>query len=101
LLNSHAHTDDMAGHKLMKELTGAEVYMSEGDGALMADGGRSDFRSDDPQLWKPLEADHILEDGDSATLGGVTMTAHLTPGHTKGCVTWTMVTQDGGAATTS
>jgi len=96
LLNSHAHTDHMAGHKLMKELTGAEVYMSEADGALMADGGRSDFRSNGRQLWEPLEADHILEDGDSVTLGGVTMTAHLTPGHTKGCVTWTMVTQDGG-----
>ncbi len=96
LLNSHAHTDHMAGHKLMKELTGAEVYMSEEGAAVMADGGRSDFRSDGRQLWDPLEADHILEDGDSVTLGGVTLTAHLTPGHTKGCTTWTMVTEDGG-----
>ena len=96
LLNSHAHTDHMAGHKRMKELTGAEVYMSAADAAVMADGGRSDFRSDGRQLWEPLEADHVLEDGDSVTLGGITMTAHLTAGHTKGCTTWTMVTEEGG-----
>ena len=96
LLNSHAHSDHMAGHKRMKELTGVEVYMSAADAAVMADGGRSDFRSDGRQLWEPLTTGYILENGDSVTLGGVTMTAHLTPGHTKGCTTWTMVTEDGG-----
>jgi len=96
MINSHAHTDHMQGHARMKELTGAQVVMSEKDAIVMADGGVSDFRSDGRQLWKPLKADRIIKDGDKVTLGGVTMTAHLTPGHTKGCTTWTMVTRDGG-----
>jgi metallo-beta-lactamase class B len=36
-----------------------------------------------------------LRDGDQVELGGVTMIAHLTPGHTKGCTTWTMKVSDG------
>jgi metallo-beta-lactamase class B len=40
--------------------------------------------------WKPVAVDRVLKDGDRVTLGGVTLTAHLTPGHTQGCTTWTM-----------
>jgi metallo-beta-lactamase class B len=96
MINSHAHTDHMAGHFRMKELTGAEVVISEKDAIVLADGGVTDFRSDGRQLWKPMKADRIIQDGDTVSLGGVTLTAHLTPGHTKGCTTWTMVTRDGG-----
>ena len=96
MINSHAHTDHMAGHPRMKELTGAQVVMSEKDEVVLEDGGVSDFRSDGRQLWKPMKADRIIQDGDTVSLGGVTLTAHLTPGHTKGCTTWSMVTRDGG-----
>src|SRR5258708_27328881 len=40
--------------------------------------------------------DQVLHDGDEVKLGGMTLVAHLTPGHTKGCTTWTMKVQDGG-----
>jgi metallo-beta-lactamase class B len=40
--------------------------------------------------------DRILHDGDQVKLGGTVLTAHLTPGHTKGCTTWTMDVKDGG-----
>jgi metallo-beta-lactamase class B len=96
LINSHAHTDHMAGHVRMKELTGAQVVISEGDAGVVQDGGRSDFRSNGRELWKPFKPDRIIRDGDQVTLGGVTLTAHMTPGHTKGSTTWTMVTQEGG-----
>jgi metallo-beta-lactamase class B len=96
MLNSHAHTDHMAGHPRMKELTSAQVVMSEKDAIVLADGGTSDFRSDGRQLWRPMKADRIIKDGDTVTLGGVTLTAHLTPGHTKGCTTWTMVAEEAG-----
>jgi metallo-beta-lactamase class B len=96
LLNSHAHTDHMAGHARMKELTGAQVVISEGDAGVVQDGGRSDFRSDGRELFKPFKPDRIIRDGEQVTLGGVTLTAHMTPGHTKGVTTWTMVTQEGG-----
>jgi metallo-beta-lactamase class B len=87
ILGSHAHGDHMEGDAMMKELTGARVMaMAEDVPALeaMKPGG------------KPHPIDKVLHDGDQVTLGGSTLVAHLTPGHTKGCTTWTMKVQDGG-----
>lgn len=87
LLGSHAHSDHMEGDALVKELSGATVMAMDQDvPALekMRPGG------------KPHPIDRVLHDGDQVTLGGVTLVAHLTPGHTKGCTTWTMKVQDGG-----
>ena len=87
LLGSHAHGDHMEGDALVKELTGAKVMAMEQDvPALMklTPGG------------KPHPLDRVLHDGDEVTLGGTTLVAHLTPGHSKGCTTWTLKVQDGG-----
>lgn len=87
LLGSHAHGDHMEGDAMVKEMTGAQVMaMAEDVPALQAmkPGG------------KPHPIDRILHDGDTVTLGGTTLTAHLTPGHTKGCTTWTLKAEDGG-----
>ena len=46
--------------------------------------------------YEPAQADRIICDGDKVSLGGTTLTAHLTPGHTKGCTTWTIEVEDGG-----
>jgi metallo-beta-lactamase class B len=86
LLGSHAHADHMEGDALVKELTGARVMAMEQDvPALhkMTPGN------------KPHPIDRILHDGDEVTLGETTLVAHLTPGHTKGCTTWTMKVRDG------
>ena len=48
------------------------------------------------QGWKPVKVDRVLKDGDTVSLGGAVLTAHLTPGHTQGCTTWTMETVEGG-----
>jgi metallo-beta-lactamase class B len=46
-----------------------------------------------------LEAlDRVLEDGQEVKLGGVTLVAHRTPGHTRGCTTWTWRVADGDKA---
>jgi len=98
ILNSHAHLDHAGGHALMKELTGAKILMSEADAALLASGGTNDFTSYSRAMigYPPAKADQRLRDGDKVTLGGATLTCHLTAGHTKGCTTWTMdVTEDG------
>lgn len=87
ILGSHAHGDHMEGDALMKELTGAQVMAMEQDvPALrkMMPGG------------KPHPIDHILHDGDEVKLGGTTLVAHLTAGHTKGCTSWTLKAQDNG-----
>jgi metallo-beta-lactamase class B len=98
LLNSHAHVDHAGGHALLKRLTGARIVMSAADARLLARGGRGDVLpvSEEVIAYEPAQADRLIDDGDRVTLGGVTLTAHLTPGHTQGCTTWTMVVAEGG-----
>jgi metallo-beta-lactamase class B len=87
LLGSHAHGDHQEGDAAVKQLTGAQVMaMAEDVPALeaMTPGGKT----------HPI--DKVLHDGDSVTLGGTTLVAHLTPGHTRGCTTWTLKAQEGG-----
>lgn len=95
LINSHAHYDHAGGLALLKEETGARLFASEADAALLAAGGRGDFQFGDRFAFAPVKADRLLRDGDRVTLGGVTLTARLTPGHTKGCTTWTMRAREG------
>ncbi len=96
LLQTHAHVDHVGGLAAMKQLTGAKVLVMAQDAEVLADGGKSDFRSDGRLLWAPVRADQIIHDGEKVRLGNVTMVAHLTAGHTKGCTTWTTVTEDNG-----
>ena len=87
LLGTHAHGDHQEGDALMKQLTGAQTMaMGEDVPALQAitPGGKE----------HPI--DKTLHDGETVTLGGTTLTAHLTPGHTRGCTTWTMKAQESG-----
>ena len=95
ILNTHAHSDHVGGHAQFKEWTGATILTSEPDAPVLADGGRSDFRSDGRELWRPVTADGIVHHGQQVRLGGVTLVAHLTPGHTKGNTTWTTTVDDG------
>lgn len=94
LLGSHAHNDHMEGNALVKELTGAQVYVMRGDDQVIRDGGKGQNLYKD--TWKPCKVDRVLNDGDTVTLGEATLTAHLTPGHTRGCTTWTMQAKDAG-----
>lgn len=96
LINSHAHYDHAAGLAELKKLTGASFHVSEKDAPLHARGGKDDFAFGDRFPYPPVTADRLLKDGDTVTLGGVTLTAHLTPGHTPGNTTWTMKTEEGG-----
>jgi metallo-beta-lactamase class B len=87
LLGTHAHGDHQEGDAVVKELTGAQVMV---------------MREDVPALeairpgGKAHPIDRMLRDGEAVTLGGTTLVAHLTAGHTRGCTTWTMKAQEGG-----
>ena len=98
LLNSHAHYDHAGGLAELKKLTGAKFVASEGDAALLRKGGHGDFRFSDTLPFPPIEPDKIILDGESLQLGNQVMTAHLTPGHTRGTTTWTTKIR-GGART--
>jgi metallo-beta-lactamase class B len=97
LINSHAHFDHAGGLAELKELTGAKLMATEADAELLARGGKDDFQWGDRFAYKPVKADRVLRDGDRVELGGVTLTARLTPGHTRGSTTWTMKVNEEGA----
>ena len=92
LLISHAHWDHDAGSDMIKKLTGAKYMVMAEDVSVVESGGKTDFQySNDPStLYTPTKVDRVLHDGDEVKLGDAVLTAHLTPGHTKGCTTWTM-----------
>jgi metallo-beta-lactamase class B len=94
ILSSHAHWDHVEGHAATQDLTGAQVIAVGEDAASIAKG--VDTSAFGGQGWKPVKVDRVLKDGDTVTLGGVTMRAHLTPGHTKGCTTWTTDVSENG-----
>jgi metallo-beta-lactamase class B len=98
LLISHAHWDHCAGSARVKELTGAKYMVMEQDTPEIEAGGKGNFHygNDPGTFYKPTKVDRVLHDGDEVKLGGAVLTAHLTPGHTKGCTTWTMKATDGG-----
>ncbi len=98
LTATHAHFDHVAALAELERMTGARVMMSEADAVLLEDGGRSDFRfGDDPDTnFEPVRVDRRLADQDSIELGGVTLTAHHHPGHTKGATTFTLTVSEAG-----
>ena len=87
ILASHAHSDHVAGHARLQAMTGAKVFVMRGDHQVIASGGQGQYLYRDSR-WAPCKVDRVLEDGDKVLLGGTTLVAHLTPGHTRGCTTW-------------
>lgn len=98
LLISHAHWDHDAGSAMIKEMTGARYMVMDGDAAVVESGGKSDFQYGNTPafLYRPAAVDRVLHDGDEVRLGNTVLVARLTPGHTKGCTTWTMKVIEGG-----
>ncbi len=94
ILISHAHDDHAAGSALAKKLSGGQLMVMDADVAEVEAGGAGDFQY--TSHWTPVKVDRVLHDGSKVTLGDVTLVAHLTPGHTKGCTTWTTQVKDHG-----
>lgn len=93
LLISHAHVDHAGGAAEILRETGARFEVMDGDVDVMETGGRTDFAFGGPHKalqFPPAHVNEVLHDGDRVNLGGVTLIAHRTAGHTKGCTTWTM-----------
>lgn len=90
LLISHAHSDHDAGSAEILRETHAKYMVMDGDVPVVESGGAKDFAYGPKPQYPPAHVDRILHDGDTVTLGNVTLTAHKTAGHTRGCTTWTM-----------
>lgn len=90
LLNSHAHFDHSGGLAELKRRSGAIMVASQGDRWALENGKVPGSESDPDFAAPPVKVDRVIGDGETLTLGGVTLTARLTPGHTRGCTSWTM-----------
>lgn len=87
LINSHAHFDHGGGLAELQRLTGAPVAASAADGTVLRAGARN---------MPPVKVARTVNDGDTIEIGGTVLTAHMTPGHTKGCTTWTTTARESG-----
>jgi metallo-beta-lactamase class B len=87
LLISHAHGDHDEGTEVIRKETGAKLMVMDAD--VPDEESTANGRPG-------AHVDRVLHDGDVVELGGSKLIAHLTPGHTKGCTTWTMQVTDGG-----
>ena len=97
LLNTHAHFDHAGGLAELKADTGAKLYAAAGDRQALETGtyvGSEDVKAFD---FAPVRVDHVLKDGEQVRLGSIVLTAHLTPGHSGGCTTWTFPVKMDGA----
>jgi len=96
LLNSHAHFDHSGGLAQLKKDTGAKLAVMEGDVSAVEGGfylGSEDVKA---MGAPPVKVDRVLKDGDKVTLEGIELTANLTPGHSRGCTSWSAKTTEAG-----
>lgn len=98
LLISHAHWDHDAGSAMIKDVTGATYMVMDGDAPVVESGGKTDFQygTNPASQYRPTAVNRVLHNGEEVRLGGAVLVAHLTPGHTRGCTTWTMNVTEAG-----
>lgn len=89
LLNTHAHFDHTGGLAELKRDTGAKMYASLGDRKALETGTYPGSEDISALNFTPVAVDHLVKDGERVRLGGMVLTAHMTPGHSRGCTTWT------------
>ena len=94
MISSHAHWDHIEGHAAMKRVTGAQVVALGGDAVALQSG--RDNSAIGARDFEPVAVDRVVEDGDTVTLGGMTLRALWTGGHTQGATMWMTTVQEGG-----
>lgn len=95
LIAGHAHFDHVGGLAAIKKDTGAKVVASAKDKPFL-EKGRITFGPSEPITFVPVKVWRAVRDGETVKFGGVTLTAHLTPGHTPGDTSWTMPVRENG-----
>ncbi len=94
IISSHAHWDHVEGHAAMRRVTGAQVVALGGDAVALQSG--QDNSAIGARDFEPVTVDRVIEDGDTVTLGAVTLRALWTGGHTQGATMWMTTVQEGG-----
>lgn len=95
LLTTQAHFDHVGAHAAIQTVSGAQVVAAAGDREVLEGGGKGDYHFGPRYYFPPVTVDRVVHDGAVISLGGTSLTARLTPGHTKGTTTWTMAAREG------
>jgi metallo-beta-lactamase class B len=96
LVSDHAHQDHVGALAQIKHDTAAEFVASAGDTWALEHGRVRGDTNYEPKPFAPIKVDRVVQDNEPIQLGDVTLTAHLTPGHTPGCTSWSTAIQDRG-----
>jgi metallo-beta-lactamase class B len=94
ILTTQAHYDHVAAHAQLKKETGARVLVAAADAPIVEGGGKGDYLFGPEFHYPPTKVDATIKDGEVVRVGTTALTAHLTPGHTKGDTTWTTTVKD-------
>ncbi|MFG3595099.1 subclass B3 metallo-beta-lactamase [Bradyrhizobium sp. RDI18] len=97
LLNTHAHIDHTGGLAEMKQASGGQMVAGEADKPLLEGGYYPGAQEDAALAFPPVKVDRTVREGDTVTVGDVTLTARETPGHSPGCTSWSFSVKDGDA----
>ncbi|MDJ0278937.1 subclass B3 metallo-beta-lactamase [Sphingomonas sp. 2R-10] len=98
IVSNHAHDDHVGALARIKRDTGARFVASAGDRWALEHGTSRGDVDYTPRRYPPVKVDRVIRDGEVVRLGDVALTAHLTPGHTPGCTSWSMTAPDRGTA---
>jgi len=96
LVNGHAHPDHAGGLPAMKQASSAQLVALEPEVVPLGHNGRGTFYRGDRLLFPDMKVDRVVADREPVRLGDVTLTPHLTAGHTPGCTTWTLEVREQG-----
>ncbi|WP_269792308.1 subclass B3 metallo-beta-lactamase [Stenotrophomonas sp. Iso1] len=96
LISDHAHADHVGAMAQIQRDTGARVLASAGDQWALEHGQNEGDNNYGVQPFAPINVDAVVSDGQVLRLGETELTAHLTPGHTRGCTSWSMTVNDRG-----
>ena len=97
LLNTHAHIDHTGGLAELKQASGAKMIVGDADKSLLEGGYYPGAEDDTALAFPPVKVDRTVREGDTVTVGDVTLTARETPGHSPGCTSWAFSVKDGDA----
>ncbi len=89
LLNTHAHIDHAGGLAGLQRASGAQMLASAADKPFL-EAGAIDHGPSQGMRFPQVRVDRVIGDGDVIALGGAVLTAHLTPGHSPGCTSWSL-----------
>ncbi|SHH61450.1 subclass B3 metallo-beta-lactamase [Massilia sp. CF038] len=93
IVNSHEHFDHAGGIAALQRRSGAIVAASAIGARVLQAGviGKDDLQyqpDQDPRIDKVPKV-QVVGEGETLAVGGLALTAHMTPGHAPGGTTWT------------